>query len=162
MKAVAAFFGKEVLREVSLEEIVANAKEIRETLGDRHFMRAYHFATENLRVEKQSAALRAGDTEAFFENVIASGLSIYRYLQNVYTTKNVSEQGLSAALCLTEAFLSNKGGAWRVHGGGFAGTVQAVVPTDVTAAYKEYMEKVFGEGKCYVLSVRSAGAVRIV
>ena len=162
MKAVAAFFGKEVLREVSLEEIVANAKEIRETLGDRHFMRAYHFATENLRVEKQSAALRAGDTEAFFENVIASGLSSYRYLQNVYTTKNVSEQGLSAALCLTEAFLSNKGGAWRVHGGGFAGTVQAFVPTDVTAAYKEYMEKVFGEGKCYVLSVRSAGAVRIV
>ncbi len=162
MKAVAAFFGKEVLREVSLEEIIANAKEIRETLGDRHFMRAVHFATENARVEKQSAALRAGDTETFFENVIASGLSSYRYLQNVYTTKNVSEQGLSAALCLTEMFLSDKGGAWRVHGGGFAGTVQAFVPCEVTAQYKEYMEKVFGAGKCYVLSVRRAGAVRIV
>ncbi len=162
MKAVAAFFGKEVLREVSLEEIIANAKKIRETLGDRHFMRAVHFVTENRRVEKQSAALRAGDTETFFENVIASGLSSYRYLQNVYTTKNVSEQGLSAALCLTEMFLSDKGGAWRVHGGGFAGTVQAFVPSEITAQYKEYMEKVFGIGKCYVLSVRRAGAVKIV
>ena len=162
MKAVAALFGKEVLREIGLSDIIANAKKIREELGDRCFMRAYHFATENQRVEKQNAALAAGDTAAFFENVIASGLSSYRYLQNVYTTKNVSEQGLSAALCLTEAFLSDKGGAWRVHGGGFAGTIQAFVPTEVTAAYKEYMEKVFGEGKCYVLSVRPAGAVRIV
>ncbi|MBE6587461.1 MAG: galactokinase [Ruminococcaceae bacterium] len=162
MKAVARLFGKEVLREVSEEELIGEAKRIRETLGDRHLMRALHFVRENKRVEAQKDALEKGDSEEFFKNVIASGLSSFRYLQNVYTVKNVSEQGLSVALCLTEGFLSDKGGAWRVHGGGFAGTVQAFVPTAHTADYKKFMESIFGVGSCYVLSVRKAGAVRIV
>ncbi|MBR4934135.1 MAG: galactokinase, partial [Clostridia bacterium] len=162
MKAVAALFGKEVLREVSEEDIIANAAKIRNELSDRHLLRAIHFMEENKRVDIQARALREENVETFFENVIASGLSSFRYLQNVYTTKNVAEQGLSTALCLSELFLSSKGGAWRVHGGGFAGTVQAFVPTEYTAEYKEYMENTFGKGKCHVLSVRPAGAIRII
>ena len=148
--------------EVSEGEIIENAARIRESLGDRALMRALHFICENERVALQAKALSEGDTEVFFSNVIASGLSSFRYLQNVYTVKNVSEQGLSLALCLTERFLAGKGGAWRVHGGGFAGTIQAFVPSQLTAQYKEYMEKTFGEGKCHVLRVRRGGAVRII
>ena len=162
MKAVAALFGKEVLREVSEEDMIANAAKIRNELSDRHLLRAIHFMEENKRVDIQAKALREENVETFFENVIASGLSSFRYLQNVYTTKNVAEQGISTALCLSELFLSSKGGAWRVHGGGFAGTVQAFVPTEYTAEYKEYMENTFGKGKCHVLSVRPAGAIRII
>ncbi len=162
MKAVAAFFNKKVLREVSEEKIIENAQRVRESLGDRALMRALHFMAENERVTLQAKALSCGDTEVFLSNVIASGLSSFRYLQNVYTVKNVSEQGLSLALCLTEKFLSGKGGAWRVHGGGFAGTVQAFVPSELTGEYKEYMEKTFGKGKCHVLRVRRGGAVRLV
>ncbi len=162
MKAVAAYFGKEVLRSVSEEDIIANAADIREKLGDRCLLRALHFMGENKRVEKQALALKEGDVQAFFDNVIASGLSSYRYLQNVYTVKNVSEQGLSLALCLCERFLCDKGGAWRVHGGGFAGTVQAFVPKAYTSQFKSYMEKVFKEGSCHVLSVRRGGAMRLV
>lgn len=161
MKAVAALFEKDVLRDVSEEELIENAGMIRERLGDRHLLRALHFVTENKRVALQAKALGEGDTEAFFENVIASGLSSFRYLQNVYTTKNVGEQGLSTALCLTELFLRQKGGAYRVHGGGFAGTIQAFVPCEYTGEYKKYMEKTFGCGKCHVLSVRRKGAIRL-
>ena len=162
MKAVAAYFQKEVLRQVTEKELIENAKDIREKLGDRHLLRAMHFMQENERVTAQAAALKADDIDTFFENVIASGLSSYRYLQNVYTTKNVNEQGLSLALCLCERFLKDKNAAWRVHGGGFAGTVQAFVPCKYTPEFKEYMEKVFGEGHCYVLSVRRAGAFKII
>ena len=162
MKAVAAYFSKEVLRQVTEEELILNAKDIREKLGDRHLLRALHFMQENERVTAQAKALKEEDIDTFFENVIASGLSSYRYLQNVYTTKNVSEQGLSLALCLCERFLKDKNAAWRVHGGGFAGTVQAFVPCKYTSDFKEYMEKVFGEGNCYVLSVRRAGAFKII
>lgn len=162
MKAVAALFNKEVLREVKEADIIANAAKIRDELSDRHLLRAIHFMEENKRVDAQAKALKDKNVDEFFKNVIASGLSSFRYLQNVYTTKNVSEQGLSTALCLSELFLSSKGGAWRVHGGGFAGTVQAFVPTEYTAEYKKYMENTFGEGKCHVLNVRPAGAIRIV
>ncbi|MBQ4067183.1 MAG: galactokinase [Clostridia bacterium] len=162
MKAVAAYFGREVLRDVCEEELLLGAGEIRAELGDRALLRAFHFLCENERVSVQVKALGEGDLETFFENVIASGLSSFRYLQNVYTTKNVSEQGLSLALYLSERFLLGKGGAWRVHGGGFAGTVQAFVPSELTGEYKEYMERVFGPDKCHVLSVRQGGALRIV
>ena len=162
MKAVAAYFGKEVLRQITMEELLSHTKEIREQLSDRALLRAFHFLSENERVAKQVKALKEGNVAEFFSNVTASGLSSFRYLQNVYTVKNVEEQGLSLALCLSERFLSDKGGAWRVHGGGFAGTVQAFVPRAVTAEYKEFMEKTFGEGKCHVLRVRPAGAVRLV
>lgn len=162
MKAVAALLGKTVLREITEEELVAAAPRIRESLGDRALLRAFHFMAENKRVDAQSEALAKGDIDEFFKGVLASGASSYRYLQNVYTTKNVREQGLSLALCLTEMFLGKKKAAFRVHGGGFAGTIQAFVPKEDTLAYKEFIEKVFGAGACHILSVRSAGAVKLL
>ncbi len=164
MKAVAALLGKKVLRESTVEEIMANAVRIRTECGDRALLRALHFLSENSRVAAQADALRGGDLDSFFAGVLASGASSFRYLQNVYTTKNVAEQGLSVALCLTEMFArENCGGkgAHRVHGGGFAGTVQAYIPRELTARYVSFMEAVFGEGSVYVLNVRSEGAIRL-
>lgn len=164
MKAVAAFFGKSVLREVTPAELYEKAPEIRKVLGDRALLRAFHFSAENDRVDAIRSALKKGDTAAFLRGILKSGASSYQYLQNVYTVKNVREQGLSLALCLTESFFADKcaDAAWRVHGGGFAGTVQAFVPGELTGQYKEYIERVFGEGSCHVLSVRAGGAVRIL
>ncbi len=159
MKAVAALLGKEVLRRCTKQEIVSNAANIRASAGDRAFLRAMHFVSENERVDKIADALGVGDINGFLEGIKASGNSSYKYLQNVYTTKNVSEQGLSVALCLTENYLGSKKAAWRVHGGGFAGTVQVFLPKSETEDYVKYMENVFGEGSCHLLSVRGAGAV---
>ena len=161
MKAVAAHFGKEVLRELDEKDLVAAIPALRETVGDRAVLRALHFFNENKRVSKQKAALLAGDLDAFFAEVIASGRSSFCYLQNVYTTKNLREQGLSLALCLADGYLSGKRAAWRVHGGGFAGTIQAFVPTAEVAGFRALMDGVFGEGKCIVLRIRPEGAVCI-
>lgn len=161
MKAVAKLFGKEVLRGLSVSDIFAKATEIRESLGDRALLRAVHFICENERVASQVEALKAGNIDAFFEGVTGSGNSSFKYLQNVYTTKNVSEQGLSLALCVTENYLKGKRAACRVHGGGFAGTIQAFVPSADTEEYRSLMDSVFGEGACHVLSVRRAGAVEL-
>ncbi len=161
MKAVAAALGKSVLRECDENEVVAAIPALRESLGDRAIMRALHFFEENKRVAKQKAALLAGDLDAFFAEVLASGKSSFCYLQNVYTTKNIAEQGLSLALCLAEKYLSDKSGAWRVHGGGFAGTIQAYVPMSEVEGFRALMDGVFGEGKCIVLRIRPEGAVRI-
>ncbi len=161
MKAVAAYFGKPVLREVREDEVIAKAAELREKLGDRAVLRALHFYAENRRVAKQKAALQAGDLNGFFENVVASGRSSFCYLQNVYTTKNPSEQGLSLALCLAERALSGKSAAWRVHGGGFAGTIQAFVPRGEVESFRATMDAVFGNGACMVLRIRPVGAVKI-
>lgn len=159
MKAVAAQLGKKVLRECTTEEILANAGAIRESAGDRALMRAFHFLSENERVERIAKALGEGDVDGFLAGITDSGNSSFKYLQNVYTTKNVSEQGISLALCLTERFLQGKRAACRVHGGGFAGTIQVFIPASDGAEYKEYIESVFGEGSCHLLSVRNAGAV---
>jgi galactokinase len=121
-----------------------------------------HFFAENRRVAEQTAALERGDLDAFFANVIASGRSSYCYLQNVYTTKNIEEQGLSLALCLSERLLANKKAAWRVHGGGFAGTIQSFVPADIAEDYRALMDSVFGEGACIILRIRNEGAIRIL
>lgn len=161
MKALAAEMGQEVLRGLSAKDIIAKVGELRAKVGDRAILRAMHFIAENDRVGAQVDALKSGDLAAFLAGVMASGNSSYKYLQNVYTTKNVSEQGLSLALCMTEAFLSGKNGAWRVHGGGFAGTIQAFVPVAYAAEYSDYMNSIFGEGSCYTLSVRQSGAIRL-
>lgn len=161
MKAVAAELGQPVLRGLSAADIIARASELRGKVGDRAILRAMHFIAENDRVAAQVEALKAGDLGSFFAGVMASGNSSYKYLQNVYTTKNVSEQGLSLALCMTEAFLADKNGAWRVHGGGFAGTIQAFVPAAYAEEYSKYMDSIFGEGSCYTLSVRRSGAIRL-
>ena len=161
MKSVAAYFGKEVLRDTDENAVLAAIPALREKVGDRAILRALHFFAENRRVTAQKAALKAGDLDTFLANVIASGRSSFCYLQNVYTTKNVSEQGLSLALCLAERVLSGKRAAWRVHGGGFAGTIQAFVPTEDVAEFRAVMDAAFGEGRCMVLRVRPEGALRV-
>ena len=161
MKSVAAVFGKEFLRDVPQADVVAKIPELRRLCGDRAVMRALHFYAENDRVAKQKAALQAQDLNAFFSEVIASGRSSFCYLQNVYTTKNVSEQGLSLALCISEEFLSGKTAAWRVHGGGFAGTIQAFVPSCEVEAYRAVIDAALGEGSCMPLHIRPVGAVKI-
>lgn len=162
MKAVAAYFGKPVLRGLTESEIIENIPVLRKAVGDRAIMRAMHFIAENKRVEKQTQALLSDDIETFFEGAKESGDSSFKYLQNVYTVKNVSEQGLSLALCVTEYITKNYGGAFRVHGGGFAGTIQAFIPADKTAEYKAVMDSMFGEGACAPLKIRAAGAVELI
>ena len=162
MKAVAAELGKTVLRETDEEAVIAAIPTLRETCGDRAILRALHFFNENKRVASQKEALKAGDLDAYFAGVIASGKSSFCYLQNVYTTKNVSEQGLSLALCLAEQYLTGKKAAFRVHGGGFAGTIQAYVPAEDVDGFRALMDGAFGEGACAVLRVRPRGAVRML
>ena len=165
MKKVAAKLGVPVLRHTSREaltSLLCTDKTAREELGDRAIMRAFHFFDENDRVTAQVKALKAGDIEGFKAGVTASGNSSYKYLQNVYTTKNVQEQGLSLALYITEEFLRGTSGVCRVHGGGFAGTIQAFVPAELTEAYAAKMNAVFGEGSCHILSVRKNGACKVM
>ena len=161
MKAVAAHFGKKVLREVDEATVISEIPALREKVGDRAILRALHFLSENKRVAELTRAIKAADLDAFFSGIIASGRSSFCYLQNVYTTKNVSEQGLSLAICLADGFLSGKKAAFRVHGGGFAGTIQAFVPTNEVESFKALMDSAFGEGACLVLRVRRDGAVRV-
>ncbi len=161
MKSVAHLLGYEVLCHVTYEELLANAKKIRTECGDRALLRAVHFVRETERVAMTADILRHDSLGAFLVQIKNSGDSSYKYLQNVYTVKNVEEQGLSLALCISEDFLKDKHGAWRVHGGGFAGTVQAFVPTEHVAEYQRIMDSVFGEGACMELRIRSAGAVKV-
>jgi galactokinase len=162
MKAVATYFGKEVLRQVDESDVIAAIPALREKVGDRAVMRALHFFEENRRVAKQKAALESGDLDAFFDNVKASGRSSFCYLQNVYTTKNLTEQGLSLALCLAEKLLGEKKAAWRVHGGGFAGTIQAFVPSESVNEFKSAMDACFGKDACIVLNIRPVGACKLI
>lgn len=162
MKSVASLLGKTVLREVSYEEIIENIALLREKAGDRAILRAIHYLNENDRVSRQCEALANDDLDAFFKDVIESGNSSFRFLQNVYTVKNVNEQGLSLALAVSEQLLKNKRAAWRVHGGGFAGTIQAFVPVDFAQEYKTEIEKVFGKDTCIALRVRTDGAIKVL
>ena len=161
MKAIAAYFGRDVLRGITESELIANAPLLRRTAGDRALLRALHFVRENERVLAQAAALEKGDLPAFLDGVNASGRSSFMYLQNVYTNANVAEQGLSLALAVTDGLLSGKGCAFRVHGGGFAGTIQAFVKRELSAGYTEVLDSVFGAGSVMRLSIRPRGAVKI-
>lgn len=161
MKAVAAAMGKAVLRDCDEQAVIDAIPSLRETVGDRAILRALHFYAENRRVAAQKSALLAGNIDAFFDGVIASGRSSFCYLQNVYTCKNLSEQGLSLALCLAEKELAGKKAAWRVHGGGFAGTIQAFVPTADVENFRVAMDAALGVGRCMVLRIRPVGAVKI-
>ena len=160
MEAVAGFFGKSVLREVDKADVVKNAGAIAKKLGERAVLRALHFYGENEKVTAQAKALAEGDFETFKDLIIASGRSSYMYNQNVYTCKAPKSQPLSLALQISELILSGKG-AWRVHGGGFAGTIQAFVPNDLIDEYTASMKSIFGDDACYVLSIRPFGGVEI-
>lgn len=161
MESVAAYFGKKVLRDVDRNEFENGIAAVRAKTGDRAVLRAIHFYNENDRVEKQAAALSSGDFEAFKALVIESGYSSYMYNQNVYTCIKPASQPVSLALALCGEILSGKG-AYRVHGGGFAGTIQAFVPMNLLDEFKKKMCAVFGEKSCYVLNIRPEGGVRLV
>ena len=161
MEAVAAKFGKNVLRDVDRAEFENNISVIRDVAGDRAVLRAMHFYNENIRVEKQAKALRSGDFEAFKSLVVESGFSSYMYNQNVYTCKAPSSQPVSVALAICQDVLNGKG-AWRVHGGGFAGTIQAFVPADLLDEFKSRICAVFGEKSCYVLNIRPEGGIKVI
>lgn len=164
MKSVAAALGAPVLREVDKAAFMAKIPELREKCGDRAVLRAIHFFAENDRVDALKAALDAGDVSAFFAGIRASGNSSFKYLQNVYTTKNVAEQGLSLALALTEEYLGavEKPSACRVHGGGFAGTIQAFVPVESAAGLAALLDGIFGKGACHILRIRTKGAICVM
>lgn len=161
MESVAAAMGKNVLREISFEDFKKALPEIKDKVNDRAIIRAFHFYNENIRVEKAVSALESGDFDAFKQIIIDSGHSSYMYNQNVFAPANPTEQKLSVALCMSEDILKGKG-AWRVHGGGFAGTIQAFVPNDILDEYKTAMESVFGEGNCHVLIIRPVGGTRVM
>lgn len=160
MESVAQYFGKNVLREVPEAEFYGEIASVRKRVGDRAVLRAMHFYADNARVLKEVEALRAGDFETFKQYILESGNSSYMYNQNVFSVKKPQEQPVSLALAISQRVLSGRG-AWRVHGGGFAGTIQAFVPLDLLDTYKREIEQVFGEGACYVLSIRPVGGTEI-
>ncbi len=160
MKSVAQFFGKSVLREVDKQELLDNISAVREKCSDRAVLRALHYFDDNERVLAQAEALERGDIEGFFRLINESGDSSFRYLQNIYASSAPAEQGLSLALYIAKSVLGGKG-ACRVHGGGFAGTIQAFVPDDMLDRFSAEIEKVFGKGSCYVLSIRPVGGVMV-
>ncbi len=165
MKAAAAVFGKNYLREVEPSQIISCISLIREKVNDRAALRALHFITENARVDEQVNALRGGDVKSFLAAVKASGDSSYKYLQNVYTNKDVEHQAVSIALGVSEYTLNNDGknhGVARVHGGGFAGTIAAFVENDYVTEYKNAMDSVFGENACNVLQIRKYGGMKLI
>ena len=161
MKSVAALFGQNELRGLSERDILSRTTCIRESVGDRALLRALHFVRENKRVDFARQALENKALDSFFEAVTASGRSSFEYLQNLYTNKNVREQGLSVAIAISEEFVLLHGGACRVHGGGFAGTVQAYVKRDNAKEYVALMESVFGKNCVMCLNIRKAGATKV-
>ncbi len=160
MKKIAAFFEKPVLRGITKEELLQNAAALRSTAGDRAVLRALHFVKENTRVERLMQALKDGNISSFLTIIKESGRSSAELLQNYYSPKAPEEQGITLACAIAEELLGESG-AWRVHGGGFAGTMQAFVPHDKMAAFKETMESVFGAGAVTELSVRPLGAALV-
>ena len=161
MKAVATALGEEVLRPLSEEQLIRAIPTLRGQLGDRALLRALHFVRENGRVCAARDALKGGDLRGFLSQVLASGRSSFQYLQNVYTNQNPVEQGLSLALAVAEGALAEAGGAWRVHGGGFAGTVQTFVPAAIAEDFCARMDGVFGKGAAMKLRIRPVGATKL-
>ena len=161
MKSVAAILGREVLRGVSEDELIEKAALIRTKANDRALLRALHFVRENARVEHAKSALLSADLDELFATLKASGRSSFEYLQNVYTNQNPAEQGLSVALALTEGYLADKKGAFRVHGGGFAGTIQAFIKNEDLEGYVALMDSVLGKGAAMPLNIRPHGAVKL-
>ena len=155
-RAVAAVCGGEVLRDVPFETFLAKLPECRKQCGDRAVLRAFHIYADNERVAKQVAALRADDFDTFLQLVTESGLSSWEYLQNVIPAGYKEHQEVAVTIAAAKHFLRGKG-AVRVHGGGFAGTVQAFVPVEELAQFKEQMEAILGAGRCHVLSIRPEG-----
>jgi galactokinase len=161
MKGVAAVFGKEVLSEVPEDEFYAGVKSVREKLGDRAVLRAIHYYNDCRRVEQQVAALEKKDFDTFLRLVRESGESSFTYLQNIATFRKAEDQPVAFALAMAEHALAGRG-AYRVHGGGFAGTIQAFVPVDLVDAFKTQMDAVLGDGACRVTFIRPVGGCVLI
>ena len=159
-KALCAHFGKEVLTQVPEEDFYAAIPALRKECGDRAVMRGIHEYAENKRVVEQVSALRSGDFDRFLTLIKESGYSSYMYLQNVIPAGYVQHQDMAVALGLCEHYLQGKG-AYRVHGGGFAGTVQAFVPLELLEVFRAGIDGALGEGACHVLSIRPQGGVEM-
>ncbi|WP_433631941.1 galactokinase [Chryseobacterium cucumeris] len=160
MKDVAAHLGCSVLRETTLEKVMDIAPSIRKKVGDRAILRAIHFECENDRVVDEVTALENNDFKKFLQLVIDSGHSSYMYNQNVYVANNIREQAVSLGLAYSELVLKGAG-AWRVHGGGFAGTIQAFVPENLLEKYTTTLNHLFGAGSCHPLFIRQKGVVKL-
>lgn len=158
LKKICTHFGKSVLREIDEADFYAAIPALRQECGDRAVLRAIHFYADNARVPKQVEALRQGDFSKFLSLVTESGHSSYMYLQNVTPTGYVEHQDVAVTLALCEKYLQGRG-AYRVHGGGFAGTVQAFVPFDLLDSFRAGIDAVLGEDACHVLSIRPQGGV---
>lgn len=161
MKQVAGFFGKPVLRMVEEKDFYEKMTEIREAYGDRAVLRALHLFEENKRVDQQLVVLEKGDFEAFKELIKESGNSSFKFLQNVYSNHDLTNQSIAIGLAVSETVLGRHG-VCRVHGGGFAGTIQAFIPNEIVLEYKSAMENIFGAGCCYILKVRKYGGMRVL
>ena len=160
LKALCNILGEGELRSIPKMVFYSNIQRLREEVGDRAVLRAIHIYDENQRVKLQKKALQAGDFDSFLSYVTESGLSSWRYLQNVIPAGRKEKQEVAFALTIAEKLLNGRG-ACRVHGGGFAGTIQAFVPNDLLEEFKNGIESVLGEGSCYVLSIRPQGGVEM-
>jgi len=162
MKAIACSFNAEVLRDLSEKSFIKEIPRLRKEKGDRAVLRALHFLLENERVVDQVNALEEGDFQKFLDLVKESGNSSFKWLQNIYTSANVQEQGVTLALALTERYLDSiQAGVCRVHGGGFAGTIQVFLPNDAIDDYVQIIESVFGERSALVLKIRQLGTIHL-
>ena len=160
LKAICAHFGKDVMTQVDEADFFAAIPALREKCGDRAVLRGIHEYQENKRVIGQVAALRSGDFDTFLRLIKESGYSSFMYLQNVIPSGYKEHQDMAVALALCENLLNGRG-AYRVHGGGFAGTVQAFVPFDILDAFRSGIDAALGEGACHVLSIRPQGGVEM-
>ena len=161
LKAICACFGQEVLTQIPEQDFYAAIPALRQRCGDRAVLRAIHFYRENARVTAQVAALEQGDFPRFLALIQESGASSYQYLQNVIPAGRTQHQEVAVSLALCQRFLQGRG-ACRVHGGGFAGTIQAFVPLDLLADFRQQMDAVLGSGACHVLSIRPQGGMELL
>lgn len=160
MKAIAGYFSAECLREISRADVILNMGILRQKYGDRAVLRALHFFEENERVDKLAHSLRHQHFDDFLSSINESGNSSYKYLQNIFAVSDYTHQAVGIALNVAEHALARKG-ACRVHGGGFAGTIQAFVPQDILKSFIVDIEKVFDAGSCHVLSIRPVGGTEV-
>ncbi len=161
MKDVAAVFDAALLCDVDEDVILSNINKVRESAGDRALLRALHYYEENKRVDLEVEALSKGDMDGFLSAFRQSAKSSFQYLQNIYTPKDPSHQNTSVALMLSDMIIG-KDGAARIHGGGFAGTIQAILKNEKVDEYKKKMDEVFGEGSCKIYSIRKYGGMRVI
>lgn len=164
MHAVASYFGKDFLRQVVPADFYANITKLREVCSDRAVLRAFHFFEEETRVENLEKALQNNDFSGFLQNVEESGESSFKFLQNIYSPADPAKQNVAVALAFTQKFLKeqgNKAGVCRIHGGGFAGTIQVFIKNEFLEHYKQKIEQIFGNNSCHIMKIRSQGAVKV-